>query len=640
LIAVLGLVALETPASAKASKPPKFVGAAPGSATCSFSAKVKLSPPLTKSGGGTNPSRVKGTLSSCTVSDGTVTIAKGKMTGSFASSPLSCATLTSTGAMPTLTIKWKGGLNGAVGSTAYAGRARFTQTMVRSNAATGSFAGDASLTVDVPSNWATLCGAPNGLKKATVSGTLVLGPPIGAASHVVSDGAGYCTLLPSTAVDCWGDNAHGELGNDTTTAYSDIPTPVSGIGGSGTLAGVASITSVGDFSYGYSSYCAVLTSGGVDCWGYGAYGVLGNGSTVNSNVPVAVKAVGGSGTLIGVASVASDGYYSYCAVLKSGGVDCWGFGADGVLGNGSTVNSNVPVAVKAVGGSGNLTGVASVASEGPNLSDGDVSYCAVLTSGGVDCWGTNGDGVLGNGTVISYSDVPVAVSGIGGSGTLTGVASVASDGDYSHCARLNAGSVDCWGYGADGGLGDGSTAKSDVPVAVSGIGGSGTLSGVANLASDGLFSYCALTSGAVDCWGYNNVGELGNGSTVNSNVPVAVKAVGGSGTLSGVANLASDGLFSYCALTSGAVDCWGYGVNGVLGNGSTANSNVPVAVSGIGGSGTLTGVASVVSDGYYSYCAVMTSGAVDCWGYGAKGVLGNGSTASSATPVPVFGIGP
>ena len=94
-----------------------------------------------------------------------------------------------------------------------------------------------------------------------------------------------------------------------------------GVGGTGTLSGVASL-----ISDDLGSYCALLTSGGVDCWGSNLYGPLGNGTTTNSDVPVAVVGVGGTGTLSGVASVTSSvGGPGYCALLHSGGVDCWGY---------------------------------------------------------------------------------------------------------------------------------------------------------------------------------------------------------------------------------------------------------------------------------------------------------------------------
>ena len=100
---------------------------------------------------------------------------------------------------------------------------------------------------------------------------------------------------------------------------------------------------------GGSGYCALLTSGGVDCWGYGYSGQLGNGQFYTSGnqgsaIPVSVVSTSGSGTLSGVASLTSGGS-SYCALLTSGGVDCWGHGGLGELGNGQYSDSAIPVSV-------------------------------------------------------------------------------------------------------------------------------------------------------------------------------------------------------------------------------------------------------------------------------------------------------
>ena len=163
------------------------------------------------------------------------------------------------------------------------------------------------------------------------------------------------------------------------------------------------------------------------------------------------------------------------------------------------------------------------------------SYCALLTSGGVDCWGLGENGELGNGIIYGSpyygSATPVAVEGVGGTGTLTGVANLFADGT-GFCAPLPSSGVDCWGYGYDGELGNGtfytsSPYGSATPVAVEGVGGTGTLTGVTSLVGDPS-GYCALlTSGEVDCWGLGVNGELGNGTFSESSTPVAVEGVGG-----------------------------------------------------------------------------------------------------------------
>ena len=343
--------------------------------------------------------------------------------------------------------------------------------------------------------------------------------------------------------------------------------PGAGGGPLPTLTGVSAMVSDG------SGYCALFGSGGVNCWGSGSNGDLGNGtfytaSPGGSATPVQVVGVGGTGTLSGVASLVSDATDSYCALLSSGAVECWGEGQDGQLGNGSFYTSGsegsaIPVQVVGVGGTGTLSGVASLVS----ASSGgiDSGYCALLTTGEVDCWGDGPDGELGDGNFVG-SAMPVQVVDVGGTGILSGVESLSSDG-RGYCALLTTDEVDCWGAGPDGELGDGtfytlSPEGSAIPVQVVGVGGTGTLSGVESLANDAQ-GYCAiLTSGDVDCWGYGQYGELGNGTFYTSGdegsaTPVQVVDVGGTGTLSGVESLAGDG-GGYCAeLTAGTVDCWG-----------------------------------------------------------------------------------
>jgi O-glycosyl hydrolase/alpha-tubulin suppressor-like RCC1 family protein len=470
-------------------------------------------------------------------------------------------------------------------------------------------------------------------------------PPAAAAGHVVGDGYGYCALLTSGEVDCWGSDEYGDLGNGNGTS-SATPVQVVGVNGSGVLNDVTNL--VAD-DYG-GSYCALLTTSEVDCWGYGF-----------PEFPGRIAGVNGAGSLTGVASLASDSYGAFCAVLKTGGVDCWGYGPDGQLGNGVLDDSSsTPVSVLAVGGSGTLANVVSLA--------GSLGFCAVLTSSQVDCWGDDIYGDLGDGVTTNNgggSGVPVRVVGVGGTGVLTDVGSVVSDGGGGggYCALLEVGAADCWGGGNYGELGNGvfyPSGGSSVPVQVVGVGDRGVLAGVASLTGDGdSTGYCALlVSGGVACWGYGYNGQLGNGSyyesgNAGSAVPVQVVGVGGTGTLSQVVDLVegpSDG--GSCALLqSGSVDCWGYGWDGELGNGvfyetGSLGSATPVKVLGVGRSGTLGKVSSLADASTWltSHCALLKTGRIDCWGDGNGGDLGNGDlytsgVAGSALPVKVVGVG-
>lgn len=209
--------------------------------------------------------------------------------------------------------------------------------------------------------------------------------------------------------------------------------------------------------------------------------------------------------------------------------------------------------------------------------------------------------------------------------TVTGTAggAVLVDGGFGHtCAVTPAGGVKCWGDNQVGQLGDGTTTDSLTPVAVQGLS-----SGVIAIAT-GAFHSCALTSvGAVKCWGVNIYGRLGNGTTKNSSVPVQV-----TGLTSGVISLAAGGWHT-CAVTSGgAAKCWGLGLDGRLGNGGTATATTPVQVSGL-----TTGVVSVTAGSFHT-CALTRLGAARCWGYNGSGQLGNGATTAASTSVPVTGL--
>ncbi len=255
-----------------------------------------------------------------------------------------------------------------------------------------------------------------------------LPPPLSGVAGLASDGAGSCALTSSAGVDCWGVGSDGELGN-VVRGTSAVPVAVLGVGGTGLLSNVVSLSSDA------ASYCALTSSAGVDCWGSGSDGELGNGVFADSAVPVAVVGVDGSGLLSGVVALSADGY-GFCALTISAEVDCWGSGSDGELGNGVFADSAVPVAVVGVDGSGLLSGVVA-------LSAGGFGYCALMSSTGVDCWGEGEYGQLGN-RALKDSGVPVRVVGVTGTGTLRHVAALTSAGPFgaTMCALMGSRRVD------------------------------------------------------------------------------------------------------------------------------------------------------------------------------------------------------
>jgi alpha-tubulin suppressor-like RCC1 family protein len=404
-----------------------------------------------------------------------------------------------------------------------------------------------------------------------------------------SGGSSLCALLSTGTVDCWGSGGSGQLGNGT---FADSHVPVAVLGVSGAKAVAADYHGITDAD----SFCAVLSTGHLKCWGDNTSGQLGNGTMTSSAVPVAVKNISTATAVFG-------GDQGFCAVLSTGHVDCWGYGVFGQLGNGTTANSDVPVAVRGISNATTVIGALD-------------AFCALLSTGHVDCWGVGDHGQLGDGST-APSDIPVAVKNITTATAVTDNRSTISTSTL--CARLSTGHVDCWGYNGSGQLGNGTTTPSDVPVTVLGV------SGATAVAADyDGGSFCAvLSTGHPKCWGANPKGELGNGTTTNSAVPVAVKNISTATAISG-------GWNEFCArLSSNHLNCWGSGDQGQLGNGTFAPfSDVPVAVRNIS-------TATTMISGTFAFCARLSTSHMDCWGAGTNGQLGDGSTANSDVPVPV-----
>ncbi len=356
----------------------------------------------------------------------------------------------------------------------------------------------------------------------------------------------------------------------------------------------------------------------VYCWGRNYVNQLGDNTATDRSAPVAVDT---SGVLSGktITDISST-YYHTCVMTSEIKAYCWGYGLHGQLGNNSTSNSSVPVAVE-------LTGALSGKTI-KSISAGSSHTCAIASDDKAYCWGNNSYGKLGDGTT-NASLVPVAVNM---TGVLNGktIKFIAAEYAYT-CAIASDDKVYCWGMNNEGQLGNNSTTASSVPVAVD---TSGVLSGKTiksiSLGGDGYGSNCVVASDdKVYCWGVENYGQLGNNSaSFYFSVPVAVDT---SGVLSGkTIKSVSTSATHTCVITSDDQPvCWGFNGSGQLGNNSYTNSLVPVAFNTATGALVGKTVKSVSSGGYIT-CAIASDNKVYCWGTNQFGKLGLGKLGSES----------
>jgi alpha-tubulin suppressor-like RCC1 family protein len=457
-----------------------------------------------------------------------------------------------------------------------------------------------------------------------------------------------CAVLIDGTVKCWGNNSNGQLGDGTTTS-SLVPVTVSGIASGATK-----------ISLGFRHSCA-LVSGGVKCWGANGSGQLGNGTTVASSTPVDATGLTSGVTDVTASGDAVGGVSGTCAIDSLGAVKCWGGNNYGQLGDGTTTSKTVPTQVTGLTSgftqvSANVGTVCAVKSDGKSYCWGDYTvgqlsgdvggflyspkdpiglsglvssvsvglyFSCAIHNGAAKCWGANSYGNLGNGNYTNQGS-PVQVTGL-----TSGVTSIATDADnyYSnrHACAVHNGAAKCWGDNSNGQLGNGVTGgSSNVPVQVTGL-----ASGVLSVAVSMWHSCAVLIDGTMKCWGNNSHGQLGDGTTNNSNVPVSVVDVSAA-TETSIASRYS------CAIDGGAMKCWGLNANGQLGDGTAIDKLTAGIVTGL--SSGVTSISTQAYDTTNSFSCAVQNGSAKCWGYGYNGRLGTGNGSSQNVPTQVSGF--
>jgi alpha-tubulin suppressor-like RCC1 family protein len=452
------------------------------------------------------------------------------------------------------------------------------------------------------------------------------------------------THPPDTGVDTASEgplDAGAEAGVDggAGTDAADIQGTLTDMGENPAGSGVRQLSGAS-----FAHTCAVLPSGGVRCWGVNDLGQLGVErvqsrqqcrvpestpprllpcETTPRDVPdltdVAAVAVGNGGT---------------CALKRDGSVWCWGANDTGQLAQGTNDSQphGTPVRVA-------LPPVS-------QLAYGAFHVCALLRDGTVQCWGNNKFGQCG--TAPSMSDAqcdpgdgitapclrrPRGVPG------LTGVRAITAGRNHT-CALLEDGTVRCWGLNDSAQLGNGmvepDTRPRHEPVTVTG------LSGVVQVSAGGSHTCAVRTDGAVRCWGWGDLGQLGGAVTAMCSVPGSppfrcAMAPAEVPELTGAVQVAAGRWHTCAVLRTGAVACTGRNDEGQLGLGGPTGamcSAFPDTFACARTFGTVMAPpAQAVTVGNYHSCALMSDGTVRCWGGGYYGQIGDGATSNRAAPV-------
>ncbi len=297
------------------------------------------------------------------------------------------------------------------------------------------------------------------------------------------------------------------------------------------------------------------------------------------------------------------GYEFSCGLTGAGTAYCWGWNQSGQLGNGTTTSRLTPGAVHMPAGK-----------TFASLAVGGAHACGLTGDGAAYCWGENNSyGQVGDGTLINRSEPVPVQSGI------VLFASITAGGAHT-CGLTSGGQAYCWGYNLNGQLGDNSTTNRSTPVQV--MQPEGVI--LESLTAGGSHT-CGLTAAQVAyCWGFNDFGQLGDGSTTDQSVPVAVSG----GQV--FATLSAGGGHTCGKTPDGKAHCWGINVHGELGDGTGNNASNPVQVVLPNGVDSLTPTA-----GGNHTCGLISPGPAYCWGYNLYGQIGDGTTTDRSTPVPV-----
>ncbi|WP_306590119.1 hypothetical protein [Geothrix sp. 21YS21S-4] len=404
----------------------------------------------------------------------------------------------------------------------------------------------------------------------------------GLTDVVAIAGGGFHSLALKSdgTVWAWGSNSYGQLADTPSSQQRNNPIPVMG------LTDVVAIAGGGFHSL------ALKSDGTVWAWGANSQGQLGDGTTIDRSIPVKVGNLSGG-------SVLAAGSTHSLALTSDGTLWGWGSNGNGELGDGTWLNHTVPVPMHSI-------------SDVVAMSAGP-SYSIALTSDGTPwTWGNNWYGQLGDGTA-TPRNAPQRVTG------LTDAMAVASGQNYCIAVKTDR-TLWGWGWDAYGQTGQGATVESLTPQQVN-------LTDVTKVVAGAYQATAWKTDGSVWTWGYSGIGALGDGNASGRSQSLPNLA----SFLVGITDRGDGELHSLALQPNGTVWTWGMNDMGQLGDGTTITRPTPLPVTG------LTDVVQVAGCGYHSL-ARKSDGTVWSWGYNAFGQAGKGSISTLSDPGPINGL--
>ncbi len=432
----------------------------------------------------------------------------------------------------------------------------------------------------------------------------------------VSTGGNHTCAIQNQKLYCWGRNNYGQLGDGTTGNTNNRNKPKLVLSVSGAFQN-QNVTSV---STGYHHTCAIQNQK-LYCWGRNGSGQLGDGTTDNKKK--AVKVTFPSSTYV-FDTGANHTCFSIAYDDDGNSVSkniCWGYNASGQLGIGNTDDVHLLNVEKNFFPEKNIT----------QVSTGGSHTCAIQNQK-LYCWGQNNHGQIGDGRLTPIPTLRPYFLRSRSSGFQNQNIKQVSTGGSHTCAIQNQ-KLYCWGQNNHGQIGDGTTDRRASPTLI--LNGTETTNPFQNQnvqsVSTGLDHTCAIQNQKLYCWGDNLYGQIGDGtydSINNRKKPKLVSSVSGAFQNQNVTSV-STGDFHTCAIQAGKLYCWGRNNQGQIGDGTTGNTNnrkKPKLVSSVSGAFQNQNVTSV-STGRFHTCAIQ-AGKLYCWGHNFYGQIGDGTTTS------------